>query len=279
LKPDGFARKFDSAEFVEMLTGESESDRRLLEKTDVTLGEERRLGAQLLELFFGSLEREGIRAVQRGKDVAYVRAIVDEIHPQMQNAQRYRTIRVYVIDSDVTQALSFPGGTIAVWRGLIEFAESEAALVGIVAHELSHIDRGHQLDSLRRTKLAQHTLLTGDVTPQQFLTAGRLFVSQFMRPFRPEQETEADSDAARWTFNAGYDPMEMATMFQRLHQRDQNRRQPLLDFLRSHPYHIDRFHAVKKLSGEMQADRPAHDLYVGNRNLRIRMPRSKQRFE
>ena len=40
------------------------------------------------------------------------------------------------------------------------------------------------------------------------------------RPFRPEDESEADRDGAAWAYRAGYDPREMAALFERLHQRD-----------------------------------------------------------
>ena len=62
---------------------------------------------------------------------------------------------VFWADSKETDARAFPGGSIVVMRGLVEFAQSEAALVGVLAHELSHIDHGHQLRQARAMKLAK----------------------------------------------------------------------------------------------------------------------------
>ena len=44
------------------------------------------------------------------------------------------------------QQLLPPGGTLIFFRGILDFAGSEAALVGVIGHELSHLDHGHQLN-------------------------------------------------------------------------------------------------------------------------------------
>ncbi len=160
---------------------------------------------------------------------------------------------------------------------MLEFAESEAAVVGILAHELSHIDRGHQLDGLRRQKLARETLASRRASLREFMSAGKLFTLQFMQPFHPEQETEADSDAVQWMAEAGYDPMELANFFLRMHQRKPNRNRSLPRFLQSHPYDIVRFEAVRKAMGELAVDKRA-SLYVGKENLKKRIPKRERRF-
>ncbi len=98
-----------------------------------------------------------------------------------------------------------------------------------------------------------------------------------MQPFHPEQETAADSDAVRWMAEAGYDPMELAKFFLRMHQRNPNRNRSLPGFLRSHPYDINRFEAVRQATREMAVEKRA-SLYVGKDNLRNRITKRKRRF-
>ena len=262
-------------ELVPPLWKESEKDRRRLAGVVVTPREEQRLGAQLLASFLKSLRRQRVKISEQGEDVEYLSALLSVFHSRMRHRQRYRKIRVLIVESDGTDARSFPGGTILFSRGMLEFAESEAAVVGVLAHELAHIDRGHQLDGLRRQKLAQSTFSPGTTSPRAFVSAGKLFVSQFMQPFHPEQETEADADAVRWMLQEGYDPMEMAGLFLRMHQRapERNRRPK---FLQTHPVHQDRFLAVRE--SVRDAGKSKVGLYVGRENLEKRIPKHRQQF-
>lgn len=258
--------------------GETDAERQLLDAVVISKEEELRIGETNLQAFLHSLQQQKIRVFRQGKDAAYLKSLVAEIHPLMRNAERYPSIRVYVAKSKTTDARALPGGSIFCSTGLIDFAQSEAALLGVLAHELSHIDRGHQLRTVRSLKLAQN-IFASENTPIGDLTqTGKLLVKQFARPFRLEEEAEADLDAARWVFEIGYDPIEMAALFRRLHQRDQANQLRMPSFLRTHPYHEDRYHAVKELSSRLQAAKPDEKLYVGRKNLQQRIPRREKRF-
>jgi predicted Zn-dependent protease len=256
--------------------GETESERQLLDGIAVSKNEEQEIGRTQLRTFLDSLKRQKIRVVERGSDAAYLKSLVSAVHPLMRNAQRYSHIRVYVADSTALDARAFPGGAIVCSKGLLDFAQSEAALIGVLAHELSHIDRGHQLRMVRSTKLAQ-----GMRTSRNSRTNtvnGMLLAKQFARPFRPEDEADADLDAAQWIFEIGYDPMEMAGLFRRLAQRDPTESIPMFGFLRTHPYHAERYEAVKQLATQLRAANPDTELYVGGENLRKRIPRRIEQF-
>ena len=196
----------------------------------------------------------------------------------MKHARRYPAIQVWVADTELTDARSFPGGRILVYRGLLDFAESEAAMVGVLAHELSHIDRGHQLELPRRIKLAQQTVTADNFQPEQWFQSGKLFASFFARPFRPEQETEADADAVRWMTASDYDALELARLFQRLQQRDGAAPANVPSFLRSHPLPADRERAVHQQVDPLRAGSDGESAYRGRENLRRRIPRSRRRF-
>jgi len=266
--------------FDRFFGAEKHEDQEALSRIQVSIGEEKRLGKAAVQAYLASLKRQKIRVVSRGKDVDYLRQLAGTLRPMMRLHERYRSIEVYLAQSSRCDARSFPGGTLVFFRGLLESADNEAAVLGIVGHELSHLDRGHHLWRLRRIKLAEQTLSDGRAgfSPDRFFAAGTLFAGIFTRPFRPEYEEEADRDGARWAYQAGYDPREMAKLFLTLHQRYKGRAIPLPEFLRTHPPLEDRHRAIMNLYGRLQEAEPRDELYIGTKNLRRRVARCRQRF-
>ena|GEM_PF-964246 len=259
--------------FIKKILGEPGADKQELAKINVSIGDERKVGENQFQAYCKYLESQKIQLTSQGRDVVYLKKLVARLRPLMQNQQRYPEIRIHVARSSITDARSFPGGQVIVYRGLLGFVENEAALVGILGHELSHIDRQHQLQKLRNARLAEDKLNAGGVGVNKFLNVGQLMMKSFVTPFSSELEKEADLDGARWCFQLGYDPLEMAQVFRRLHERDQGRQVPLPSFLRSHPFHIDRFKAIQDERNRLVDSSPDRHLEIGRANLRQRKPR------
>jgi predicted Zn-dependent protease len=267
--------------FERLFGEEREEDQQALAGIEVSLREERQMGERAVRAYLEQLEQQKIRVVTRGKDVEYLRGLVETIRPLMTNSKRYRQIDVYLALSSRCDARSFPGGTLVFFRGLLEAAESEAAVVGIVGHELAHLDRGHHLWRLRRIKLAERTFAQGGraFSPERFFTVGSMMLKVWTRPFRPELEAEADRDGARWAYLAGYDPREMARLLLHLADRRQDPALPLPDFLRSHPAPEGRHQAILELYDQLQQEQPKQKLYIGKENLRRRITRAQREFK
>jgi len=164
---------------------------------------------------------------------------------------------------------------------MLNAAQSEAAIVAVLGHELSHIDRGHQLRHLKSMKLAQQTFAgrNGAVNFEQMMGNTMFIAQSFARPFRPEHESEADSDGVAWAYRKGYDPIEFAKLFLRWGRRDDGRSQNLPAFFRTHPYHRDRYDAVVAQLKELKRTDPRDDLYIGQKNLIELVPRSKRKYD
>jgi predicted Zn-dependent protease len=277
--PKGFAGSPD--EFFEKMLGKSTPEEaRDLEAVKVPLRDEREFGQPQVEAFLAQLKEQNLRVVRKGKDIEYLQKLVATIHPLMKNARRYDKFTIYVVESPRVDARTFPGGTLFFFKGLLTFAENEAALVGIVGHELSHLDRGHLLVPLKRGKLMERKFAddAARFDPQKFFSSGMTMMRLVGRPFRPEDEAEADRDGAVWAYRAGYDPRETAALFARLHQRDQDPKIRFASFFRTHPYSDDRSEAILKQYDELQAADPKEKLYRGAENLARRIPRSQQEF-
>ena len=254
-------------------------ERERISAVPVTVAEERQFGEQAAEAFLGYLQQRQIRVTSRGRDVDYLRRLVEIIRPQMRHPQRYRQLKIYVAEHEATDARSFPGGTIIVFRGLLDFVETEAALVAVLGHELSHLDHGHQLMHLKSIKLASQSFSSQQTRPEDLFRSGTTLMRAFARPFRPEDEAEADRDGALWAYEAGYDPRELARLFARWQERDQQQRDARLSFFRTHPYHEDRLESVLALYDQLQRGQSREQLYLGRRNLRECTTARQQRYD
>ncbi len=267
----------DPSKMFEQAFGEdTEADRKALEKIEVSADEERQLGKQILQSGLASLKESGIKVETKGRDVEYLQSLVATLQPHMRNKARYETIQVMVARSPRIDARSCPGGTLLFFDGLLDAAGSEAALAGIVGHELSHLDRGHQLLPIKRIKLMEKSL-TSPQNMSQFMQFGPGMTKLWARPFRPEDERDADRDGAAWAFAAGYDPREMARLFQKKGAKSPSAEgMPWATFFRSHPYDQERHTAILKQSAKLLKEHPpAAPLFIGRENLENRFSRQQ----
>ena len=252
----------------------SPEDRAQLQRVEIGVREERRVGNQMLEQARARFKRAGIQTTADSPEARYGQALLAKILPRLKNRRRYQKTSLFVVLSDATDARALPGGVVFIGRGLFDFAPNEAALAGVLAHELSHIDRGHLLEHLKAQKLMQAGGAGAGGFPQSF----RLMMNQFARPFHPEQEVEADADAVRWLLELKYDARQLAVLFAKLERRDAgqpNAQAFLPDFFRSHPAHHQRLRAVERAIAGATNQR----LYVGDRNLRERRTRWEQTYD
>lgn len=77
---------FDPQAMMERFFGaDTEEDRQALAKIQVSVQEERQMGEAAVQAFLADLKRQGIRVVSRGKEVQYLRDLVETIRPLMAN--------------------------------------------------------------------------------------------------------------------------------------------------------------------------------------------------
>jgi Zn-dependent protease with chaperone function len=143
--------------------------------------------------------------------------LVAAIPPEFQHPEFRYYFRV-VNASDIN-AFALPGGPMYVNRGMIQAARNEGEMAGVMAHEISHVALRH--GTAQATKASKYQLGAGIAGILGTILAGPTvgqaaqvpFVVSFLRYSR-EYETEADILGARIMANAGYDPRDLANMFQ-----------------------------------------------------------------
>jgi len=152
------------------------------------------------------------------------------------------TFRIYLDDSEKVNAFALPGGSIVVFKGLLQAVESENELDMVLAHELGHFAHRDHLQAMGRSLLVVvgSWLLPGDQSADIVpWLAGKL-----ERRYSQKQEAAAD----RWgldLLNRRYGHVGGATdFFKRLVGKGRNH---LAYFLATHPHPEDRLHSLETL--------------------------------
>ena len=124
-------------------------------------------------------------------------------------------------------AFALPGGPMFVNRGMIEAAKSEGEVAGVMAHEISHVALRHGTAQAGKAAPYQIGQIAGGIlgaivggTVGQVISQGSAFGlgTMFMKYGR-EYERQADLEGAQIMARAGYDPRDMASMFQTIEKQ------------------------------------------------------------
>jgi predicted Zn-dependent protease len=153
-------------------------------------------------------------------------------------------------------ALALPGGHIVVTDELLALLEgADDALLGVLAHELGHVQRRHGMNALVRFTLVSGatSVILGDFSA---LLAGAPALLAHLGYSRAA-EREADADAARLLRATGRRPAAMVALFERLAAarapagREQGQAGPALPIaFASHPADEDRIRFFREASQE-----------------------------
>lgn len=134
-----------------------------------------------------------------------------------------------VVESDQINAFAAPSGFIFVTTGALQAMESEDELAGVLAHEVTHVDRRHGLDSIKKETMRQiPAKIFKDLAPEAADRLGGIFSSaigdivnsSLTNGYGQAYETEADTDGARLAARAGYDPFALARFIERTGRQD-----------------------------------------------------------
>ena len=213
------------------------------------------------QINFYSLEKEVAIGRQMAAEVdRYSKLVEDPVILEMVNRVTQNIVinsdikvpvTVKVIDSSDINAFALPGGFLYVNRGLIEAADNEAELAGVVAHEAAHIAARHGVEQASKGNLISWASL-----PLIFLggwggfiinqAAGIALPLTFLK-FSRGAEKEADRLAAQYLWKTGYDPHALITFFEKLQAREKKNPGALEKIFRSHPMTEDRIKEAQRL--------------------------------
>ena len=205
---------------------------------DIKLG---RQAAQEAESQFPLLRDETVRSYVEGVGHRLVAAIPPEFqHPEFQYYFK-------VINARDINAFALPGGPMYVNRGMIEAARSEGEMAGVMAHEISHVALRH--GTAQATKGQKYSILGGIAGIAGTILGGpgvgqlaQAPFAVYLLKFSREYETEADILGAQIMARAGYDPRDLANMFQTIERQGGGGG----GFLSDHPSPSDRYARINR---------------------------------
>ncbi|MFN8390526.1 MAG: M48 family metallopeptidase [Bdellovibrionota bacterium] len=150
----------------------------------------------------------------------------------------------HVVRSSQVNALSYPGGVVVIYTGLLAQAKSADEVAGVLAHEISHVTHRHVLDrlgsSLGLKLLVSFAFGTTDDSILKQM-APQLFELQFSR----SQEDEADHEGTLMMLRAGADPRAFERFFERLAE-EEGELGKAISFLSDHPASTDRVQKIEE---------------------------------
>src|SRR3989454_6237557 len=132
-----------------------------------------------------------------------------------------------VVNVREINAFALPGGPMFVNRGMIEAAHTEGEVVGVMAHELSHVVLRHGTAQATKATAAGIGQIAGAIlgsivggTWGQVISQGTQFgIGTYFLKFSREYEKQADLQGAQIMARARYDPRDIANMFKTIEKQ------------------------------------------------------------
>jgi len=142
-------------------------------------------------------------------------------------------------------AFALPGGPMFVHRGMFDAAASEGEVVGVMAHELSHVLLRHGTANITKAQnpwlqLGQVAGVVGGAVVGGAAGSAIAQGSQFglgtvLMRYSRDFEKQADLMGAQIMARAGYDPRSLAHMFETIQSEAQSSRGSTPQWLSDHP--------------------------------------------
>ncbi|MBL8048806.1 MAG: M48 family metalloprotease [Chthonomonas sp.] len=149
----------------------------------------------------------------------------------------------YVVEGKEVNAFSLPGGHIFVFEGLIDFAESDDELAGVIAHEIAHASFRH-IATLQREQeklgaitfpLILLSLLLGGESGTSGVAAGQLYNQAMGSGWSVQAEKSADFGGLQYMLRSPYKPLGILTFMERLAFRERKSSRMDWGIYRTHP--------------------------------------------
>lgn len=187
-------------------------------------------------------------------------------------------VRAYVMRVPEFNASMAPNGMMSVWTGLLLRVRNEAQLAAVLGHEAGHYLRRHslqQMDNVISTTnfLAFFSVATG-LSGVPVGTVAQMIAMGQISAYSRDHEREADGYGLLLVSQAGYDPREVAKVWENLiaeRDAEPDAKDPPL-FFASHPPSEERQDVLADLGARVAATMDAPEL-GRERFLEIVLPR------
>ena len=173
-----------------------------------------------------------------------------EIEPEIDRAFAWEA---FLVRDRSVNAFALPGGFVGMHLGLMALTTTPDQLASVLAHELSHITQRHIARSIAPQQRASLLALAGLLLAvavagrsnnvdgaNAAIMGGQAAALQSQLNFSRDLEREADRIGYGVLTAAGFSPVGMAAMFERMDQASRLNDNNGFPYLRSHPLTLDR---------------------------------------
>ncbi len=148
-------------------------------------------------------------------------------------------------------AFALPDGSIVLTDELVELADDEEAILGVLAHEIGHVELQHSLRQLYRAAGVTGLifLIGGDIGAgmEDILVQGAAIASL---SYSREAESQADRYSVDLMYKAGHDPLAIVRFLELL--RDKLHDDSEADFFSTHPATPTRIEEIRRYAEALE---------------------------
>ncbi|MDY6890914.1 MAG: M48 family metallopeptidase [Pseudomonadota bacterium] len=214
------------------------------------------LGTQSFEQMKAKLPIE-----QDARITRYVACVADAIVMQIPPRYGYapQEWELVVFKDEAVNAFALPGGKIGVYTGMLEVADNQHQLAAVIGHEVAHVLAQHSNARMSQQQLTQLGIMATSValadrvdskTQQAAILALGLGAQYgILLPYSRKHESEADLLGQELMAQAGFDPREAVTLWQKMAQRGEAAPPELLS---THPAPTTRIQRLETQVGHYQ---------------------------
>jgi len=161
---------------------------------------------------------------------------------------------IKIIDEDPINAVSLPGGYVYVFRGLIDKAQSDDQIAGVIAHEIGHITAKHGIKRMQNAYAAMAVQLAAMSSRGANVASGtNLALTSLFVEHTQKAEFEADRLSVKYLKKAGYNPAEMAEFLKIVKREKEKAPLRRYSYWRTHPNISQRISVVNQaVTGKLE---------------------------
>lgn len=198
----------------------------------------------------------------------YLQKMIDEIvkSPEIKYRKEF-AYKIEVIDKEnIINAFCTPGGYIYVYTGLLKFLDDEAALAGVLAHEIAHAECRHtttrMTSALGMQALADAYLENNDNETSRMAT--NLFSGMALLNNSREDEYEADANSFKYLLTTRWYPGAIKIFFTKIIGSTGTQGTSFKQLLSTHPMPKERLDKVTQYLKKHNIDPPSEaNLFYG----------------
>lgn len=123
-------------------------------------------------------------------------------------------IKLHVVRKDMVNAFTLPDDHLVILTGLVNETQNEAELLGVIGHELGHVEKNHVMKKLvKEIGISVLISMTKGGSGEAIRQAVKMLTSS---AYDRDLEREADMAAVDYLINAEVDPEPFANLLYRL---------------------------------------------------------------